>query len=118
MKTLVATTLMLFLSLPAFTQEHAPLPAQCVADANLWSHVNKEALDKLSFTELGARASEMSLCANSGAPDPQISGNSLIDNYATLWSAYQLKQGQRVMTYLVRHGLKEQFLAEDAAGKR
>ena len=114
----IVIALLVLLSGSAVAQTHAPLPQQCVADANLWFHANKEALDKVPFTELGKRATEMWDCGASGAPDPRNSQNPLLDGYDAIWSFYVIKQGQRAQRFIERNGLSQQFQKEDEAGLR
>ena len=97
-----------------------PSAQQCVADANRWCLINldQHALNALSFGELGRRALEMMACSLSGAPIPHFRENPLMEDYTYIEAVYEYQQAQRMTAYIERHGLRGEFLAEDAAGKR
>jgi hypothetical protein len=113
---------------PAATQiEHAPTPEQCRADADAWGIptpallINTEeqfnqfsratTLDKsLSANMLDARTKELSQCIRTDKP------NSM--RYAEASRAYAIAQLVRIASFMKRHNLYSQFLAEDEQGQR
>ena len=40
------------------------------------------------------------------------------EHYRTLFSGYRILAGDRLMNFVARHGLTQNFLDEDAQGKR
>ncbi len=114
--------------IPAASQiEHAPTPEQCRADADAWGVptptllVNTEeqfnqfarttALDRsLSANMLEARMKELSTCIRT---DRAISVR-----YNEAFRAYAIAQLARMGSFMKRHNLVSQFLAEDEQGQR
>jgi hypothetical protein len=113
-----ATLLLVALCAPVLAQDHAPLPAQCRADYDLWYGDKKEALDHLSFKELNERQGELWKCANVDIRDNIGSHGYNLREYLSLSMMYGLKLSQRFQSYMNRHGEMQKFLNEDAAGKR
>jgi hypothetical protein len=98
---------------PAFTQEvqHAPTVAQCQADERLWSSkLEASELNDVTFKTLIDWQHEMNQCR---AVDRQHYS----DYYGTEAEA-QAVAAAREFNFIRRHDLLDQFLAEDAAGKR
>src|SRR5437660_8975033 len=99
--------------------QHAPLPAQCRADYDMWYADNKDALDRLSFQEINQRQVEMWQCGSVVLAENQNNrknGSAEFD-----WRDYLIfslmnggKMSQRYESYLRRHGEMQQFLNEDA----
>lgn len=112
----------MFLLCGVVTAQDTPSPQQCVADADTWYRLgfneSQPALDALSFGELGRRAAEMRDCGLSAAPMPHFRENPLMEDYPWIGSIFMNQQYLRVASYIKRHGLNREFLAEDAAGKR
>jgi hypothetical protein len=129
MKTFVFGIVSLLLAPIAVTQHHAPLAAQCQADANLWYNTEKatEYLNaetariqsgipnrteggRMSLREVLPRITEMGECFE---VDPAHSHlyHDAEDYYATIMH-------DRVTSYVNRHNLMPQIFAEDDAGKR
>lgn len=116
--------------LVAGMQQHAPMAAQCQADAALWygdserriEYINAEAAhmkygtpnktepNKLSFDEIQARIDEMNDCMD---VDPK----SLL-KYSDTLNYYAGMERNRVFSFITRHDLWSQFHSEDAQGKR
>lgn len=119
----------LLLAWAGFAQEHAPLAAQCQADLGLWSNVqqrieyrnaetehfsngtpNKSEINKLSFREIASRAHEMGQCADVDPPRR--------DDYNNAVSFYVEVLSDRKSSFIDRHHLMHQLIAEDEAGRR
>ena len=98
--------------------EHAPTVDQCQADQRLWlSEVRDDGAKDWahSATNTSARTlilwgHEMTICGN---VDPN---NDAV--YSHTWQLIQLTLNSRVEDFVMRHGVWQQFLAEDKAGKR
>ena len=94
--------------------KHAPTVAQCRADQRLWlsplEQFGINGVTNVSYKELSAEMSEMVNCANI---DP-VWGPQYTNTLEEI-SAVQLS---RVENFFHRHNLYDQFLAEDAQGKR
>lgn len=98
------------------TQEHAPGADQCDADLRLW--VSQESdVNKLPYKEVEAREREMFNCAQSTNGNAQ-QGFVKAKSYDSASSLYRAEMGDRLSSFLRRHNLTDQFLAEDAEGKR
>ena len=106
--------LALLFSVPGIPQEveHAPTVAQCQADQRFWiSKLEADhGLDDVTVPTLIAWEHEMIKCE---AVDPP----NRIQYYNT-WGEATAIEAWREHDFIKRHGLDEQFLAEDAAGKR
>jgi hypothetical protein len=96
----------------AVSQDHAPLPEQCNADAKLWFSADKADLDKQPYAELERRVDAMWDCHNSSSVQMDK------QHFSVVLLTYQAQESNRMAAYLKRHGLTKEFLAEDAAGKR
>jgi hypothetical protein len=94
--------------------QHAPTVDQCRADQRLWLsklEVPKGAgVANVSYKELDGWFQEMYGCES---VDPQHK-----IQYFNTWSETTIKQQMRLEDYLNRHRLYDQFVAEDAQGKR
>jgi hypothetical protein len=107
--------------------QHAPTLAQCRADEHLWTvelteyyraetdtltngTINHSSLAGISFKELNERAVEMGSCI---AVDPANT-----ERYSNVGMGLTAITGDRFGHFLLRHNLMNQFLDEDAAGKR
>ena len=129
MKYRVICLFMLFLlSLSVKGQvQHAQTTEQCRADEHLWTSQlieyykaetetmknrspNRSDLVNVSFKELAGRSVEMGTCA---AVDP-----SYTERYSDAGTGLQAVIADRFAHFLERHNLMNQFLDEDAAGKR
>jgi aldehyde:ferredoxin oxidoreductase len=104
----------ILIAVPALGQEveHAPTVAQCQADQRLWlSKLEADhGLDDVTFSTLVGWGTEMVQCE---IVDPQ---NHL--KYSQTNSEDIAERATRELNFISRHGLGQQFLAEDAAGKR
>jgi hypothetical protein len=113
MKTLLLAVAIV-IAVPALGQdvEHAPTVAQCQADQRLWLSKLEanHGLDDVTVPTLVAWEHEMIKCE---AVDPP---NRL--QYYNTWGEATAIEAWREHNFIKRHGLDEQFLAEDAAGKR
>jgi len=107
--------------------EHAPTPDQCRADADAWGiptagglFRNEEQFGKL----MSSTAHDRNLTAKMiDARMRQLSQCMRTDNvqdtrYAEAAKAYTNAYMVRVMNFMNRHNLTEQFLAEDGQGQR
>jgi hypothetical protein len=112
--TIILAGLTLLFCVPSFPQqvEHAPTVAQCQADQRLWySKIEADhGLDDVTFSTLVGWGTEMVQCE---IVDPQ---NHL--KYSQTNSEDIAERATRELNFISRHGLGQQFLAEDAAGKR
>lgn len=113
---LFAGILSLFLLVPLtflFGQDHAPTVEQCRADQRAWSadfKGNQQIIDRLTYYQLSDRMSEMADCV-AVDPDRDIA-------YGQTANRFFMKQMVRLRDFVKRQGLYDQFIAEDAAGKR
>lgn len=91
--------------------KHAPTVEQCRADQRLWlSKLEEPALANVGYYELNGWVMEMSDCET---VDPDFSLR-----YLNTQSETQSEKLDRVADFLRRHNLWDQFIAEDAQGKR
>jgi len=109
----IAATVLLFASL-AVSQEikHAPTVEQCRADQRLWlgKVENDPSVASVGYKELKSWGNEMLYCES---VDPDYYNR----YYNTDAEIAFVKLG-RLIDFLDRHNLRDQFDAEDAAGKR
>src|ERR1700733_5260164 len=92
--------------------EPAPTVAQCQADQRLWLSKLQES-DSLrfpTFNVLPRWGFEMGDCEKVD-PDNE-------SKYYNIGAETHALQATRLLNFIDRHGLREKFLAEDAAGKR
>ncbi len=94
------------------TIEHAPTVEQCQADQAVWvSEVDDQAsIDKESFHTLDQRVVEMGECEH-------VDSRNRVRYYIAA-GATRGEEATRMVSFLGRHNLYDQFVAEDAAGKR
>jgi hypothetical protein len=98
-------------SVTAQEVKHAPMAAQCRADQRLWfSKIGSNDLADVTYRELHAWADEMVDCM-------AVDGASLKD-YGDTSNMARITYGDRAEHFISRHNLMDQFIAEDAAGKR
>jgi hypothetical protein len=119
--------LILLISAAAFAQDHAPTAERCKADQAVWgsssAHVeyfeaetqhvrsgisNRTDIALLSIPQLKERMSEMYQCEEVVTTEPFHS--------AVIF--YHDVIGDRYISFVKRHDLTKQMMAEDAAGKR
>ncbi|MFI5103193.1 MAG: hypothetical protein ACHP9V_07490 [Terriglobales bacterium] len=91
---------------------HAPTVEQCRADQRLWlAKVESEtSVVSVSFNELHGWLSEMMECKIVDPPR--------IDQYYNVAAEINSEQLLRMQYFMDRHHLYNQFLSEDAQGKR
>lgn len=106
---------LLSLATSLLAQDHAPTVEQCRADQRLWlsQFDNPELVNGLSYYQLSDRMGEMSECI---AVDRDDQSRVLL--YSETASRFNIKQMVRLRDFVKRHGLYDQFIAEDADGKR
>jgi hypothetical protein len=109
----ILAILLLILSTAAQAQQHAPTAEQCRVDAALWTAQQgtgdlHSALDKISVQELKERAVEMDGCAITAE------GKDDMLKYMVMTIGYMAEEDVRQAAFIERHGLKSQFIAEDA----
>ena len=107
--------LFLLLTISAMAQDiqHAPTIDQCRADTRLWlsqSSTQKDAFNDLTPAQIGARIHEMFDCV------PVDSHNSAA--YENLRTRFAEAMMFRYASFILRRGLQQQFLDEDAKGAR
>jgi hypothetical protein len=111
---LLVLVLVSFNSLGSQEVRHAPTVEQCRADQKLWLSKLEEpgstSLANVTFNELNGWGKEMSDC---GKVDPEFH----FRYYNTDGEATN-EQVLRLEHFLDRHNLFDQFIAEDAQGKR
>ena len=110
-QTIVIAALVMFSATTTRVQEHAPIAAQCQADKAVWlQQLNHEETTKLLVTELSSRLWEMAACQ---AVDPPNAGD-----YVKASTIYLMAVDVRYQNFVKRNNLVQQFLQEDAEGKR
>jgi hypothetical protein len=116
---LVVVAVLLFGS-GLFAQQHAPTVDVCRADAAVWrGALSKDALSRLSAQEVFNRNQEITQCILVDPPPyPTVKGEIMFETYLLLRSSYAEELANRYIAFIHRHNLSDQFLAEDAAGKR
>ncbi|MGA2855399.1 MAG: hypothetical protein ABSE40_00935 [Candidatus Sulfotelmatobacter sp.] len=113
MKRIPVLAVMLITSWVSGQVDHAPTVAQCQADQRLWlSKIEAEgARENLPpFDVLGEWNREMLDCQK---VDPAHAWN-----YSATGGEIVAEHATRLVSFLVRHQLWQQFKEEDAAGKR
>lgn len=102
----------LLLTVTSLSQDHAPTVEQCQADQSLWweQFDTSEKMSKLGAQQLHDRTREMQDCSAVDKPHR--------DSYTRLASLFLLELEQRFANFIARRGLTDEFMAEDAAGKR
>jgi hypothetical protein len=116
MKIKTVVLLALVLSLGSVTTkpqvEHAPTVAQCEADQRLWLSKLEDdrGVDDVKFHTLEAWQREMTDCKE---VDPTNN-----NKYINVMSEAEAELSRREFDFIARHGLTEQFIAEDEKGKR
>lgn len=102
---------------PALAQtDHAPLPAQCIADYELWSSVLKVDREKLPVTVIQPRQWEMWQCVP--VVKSERNGTAYAAEILFLYGIYSEDMNSRELAFIQRHGLMKQYVQEDAVGKR
>jgi hypothetical protein len=92
--------------------EHAPTVAQCQADQALWmAKLQRDhGTDDVTVKALWAWEHEMGQCMDVDRPNHS--------KYYNTEGEATAQESLREMDFIVRAGLRDQFFAEDAAGKR
>lgn len=108
---------------PAQEVEHAPTVAVCRADSAVWNsdfmkNGPKDSVGRISVQELLLRESEMNKCGFVDPPHPDNSNYNHPETYLFLQGLYSNEIGIRLVDFITRHNMWQQFLDEDAAGKR
>ena len=107
----IAIIALIMLSTTARVQEHAPVAAQCQADKAVWlEQLSRAETTKLLVPELSSRMWEMASCQ---AVDPPNSAD-----YVKISANYLMAMDVRYQDFVKRNNLVQQFLQEDAEGKR
>ena len=104
---------LLSLATSLFAQDHAPTVEQCRADERLWSTQlteNPEIIKSLRHDQLNDRTLEMANCAAVDRDRQSV--------YAETAARFNMKLMVRLLDFIKRHKLLDQFMAEDAAGQR
>ena len=106
------SVVLLFLLTVATAQDHAPTVQQCQADRLLWwdQFDTPEVIATLSYRKLSERSGEMIDCS---AVDDEHK-----ESYRRLVAMFQMEIAQRLLSFVTRHHLMAQFMAEDAAKTR
>jgi hypothetical protein len=109
-KTLVIVAL---LTMGAMAQDikHAPTAAQCQADIAVWKAESKVDIEALALNTLLGRANELSDCSKVLVSDGS-------DWAQTMRAVYDQHIEKRYVHFLMRHGLGQQMVDEDAKGAR
>ncbi|MGB2901319.1 MAG: hypothetical protein WBB89_18840 [Candidatus Acidiferrum sp.] len=104
-------------ALPTLHPSTVPAPALsiCAADFNLWAselrdpQKGKKVLDSLSFKELQERRERLASCVLA-YPQRQFPPH--------VPFSYTMQEEKRLVDFMVRHNLVDQFIQEDEAGQR
>ena len=114
MKLNVTLCVLLLSLIPSlFGQDHAPTVEQSRADQRLWITQlieNPEIVKSLTYDQLNDRMLEMANC------DAVDRDREIV--YVETAARFNMKQMVRLLDFVKRHELLDQFRAEDAAGKR
>lgn len=112
--------LALLFVIPASNQQHAPTAEQCLADARIWSHQAPDHAAALPYQELNAREAEMQNChIEVFNIDYMTKENATLDfAYTSFSRKYLNEQRSRLVDFLARHKLDDEFSKEDSEGKR
>jgi hypothetical protein len=89
--------------------EHTPTIAQCQAHEQLWSS-QLENIDRQPLSVLIPQLREMRHCSTIDHDNQS--------NYHALANELALTHATRMRKFLLRHDIYQQFLSEDAEGKR
>lgn len=113
-KTVLAVAVLIVASAFAQEVEHAPTVAQYQADRAYWmSKLEKpdgHGADDVSYDTLRGWSNEMDKC--------EVVDPANYPKYYNAWVEAVETQEAREVSFIVRHNLWKQFMAEDAAGKR
>jgi hypothetical protein len=94
--------------------EHAPTVEQCQADRAYWmsklEQPDEHGTDDVSYATLRDWRNEMRKC--------EVVDRANAVRYYNAMAESQAEQMNRMRDFLERHNLLDEFLAEDAAGKR
>ena len=111
MRKLLVILAILSMSAVAQDIQHAPTAAQCQADIAVWKTQDKAYIEALPVNTLVNRANELSDCSKVLVGDGS--------EWAwTLRAAYDQHIENRYVHFLIRHGLGQQMVDEDAKGAR
>jgi hypothetical protein len=111
MKKLLVILAILTMDAAAQDIQHAPTAAQCQADIGVWKAQNKAYIEALPVNSLVGRANELSDCSR------------VLDGDGSEWArtmraVYNQHIENRYVHFLMRHGLGQQMVDEDAKGAR
>jgi len=98
-------------SLQAQNAGASPL-ADCLTSGDQWLHEGVPALDKLAAADLLSRSHSMDQC------EEAYPRNSHVPQWKMLGRTFRQTLGVRALSFIRRHNLQDQFVQEDAAGKR
>ena len=90
--------------------QHAPTFDQCFADQKLWLSEAQETYVPAPFTELYKRNAEMAEC--------EKVDSSGLNRYYNTMGENNAEKVLRLRHFLERHNMYQEFLTEDAQGKR
>jgi len=110
-KKLLVMLAMFSMSAVAQDIQHAPTAAQCQADIAVWKAESKVDIEALAVNTLVGRANELSDCSKVLVGD----GSELA---RTLRAVYDQHIENRYAHFVMRHGLGQQMVDEDAKGAR
>ena len=112
MKPTITLCALLLSITPLCAQDHAPTVEQCRADQRLWlvQSDDKEHVKGLSFAQINDRMIEMANCV-------AVDRDRAI-MYSETGGRFANQETIRLLDFIRRHDLADQFWAEDAAGKR
>ncbi len=123
MKRLLTTAFVLAFTLPlplSLGQTHAPLIQKCTSDAKAWQAEAQSAANvhkgSITVPQMFDRIDELDTCDKT-YPDPEFKNPERM-RWIILSNIYSAAITRRVGSYLKRHNEMNQFMAEDAAGKR
>jgi hypothetical protein len=111
MKKLLVILAMLTVGAMAQDIKHAPTAVQCQADIAVWRAESKVDIEALAVNTLVGRANELSDCSKILVSDGS-------EWARTMRAAYDQHIENRYVHFLMRHGLGQQMVDEDAKGAR
>lgn len=111
MKNLLVILGMLLMGAAAQDIQHAPTTAQCQADIAVWKTQNRAYIEALPVNTLVGRANELSDCS-------KVLDGDGAEWARTLRAVYDQHIENRYVHFIMRHGLGQQMVDEDAKGAR
>ena len=106
----ISIVLVIMITVFVQPQEHTPVLEQCRVDASAWAKADKSYMQRFPFSEISRRFQEMYDCTNADRPNES--------KYVFVGLQLSVEESHRAEYFITRHNLWNQFIAEDAQGKR